>query len=176
MQPIPHNELESLIAAEYPVYWLGRAFHGLPLSEATRDPSGGFSVLYGACKQGGQGTCLPPLRVVTSPDNSFVPGGTVAGETVTIRGVSALVTRDRHTIVLPTGSVIVAIYALDSRLAAAAAQTAVPINAVGSPAAPLAPPAPDTHFAASPLPQQIPSQLAPLPSLRAHAPRARHAG
>ncbi len=27
--------------------------------------------------QGGQGYCVPPLRIVTSPDNSFLPGGSL---------------------------------------------------------------------------------------------------
>src|SRR5580700_7882378 len=73
-QPIPHNSLESLLLAPYPVYWLGGSFHGLAITEASRDPSGAFTVQYGDCLEGGQSTCVPPLKVVTSPDNSFVPG------------------------------------------------------------------------------------------------------
>ena len=39
-QPIPHNALESLLLAPYPVYWLGGSFHGLQITEASHDPSG----------------------------------------------------------------------------------------------------------------------------------------
>ena len=61
---------------------------------------------------------------------------------------------------LATGGVVVGIYALDARLAAAAAQTVVPINDLGSPGAALPAPLPDTGFAESPLPAQMPSPLA----------------
>jgi hypothetical protein len=162
-RPIPHNTLETLLAAPYPVYWLGRSFRGLALSEATHDPSGAFTVQYGACKQGGQGTCLPPLRLVTSPDNSFIPGGAAARKPGTIRGVRAQLTPDGRTIVLATGPVVVGIYALDTALAAAAAATIVPINDVGSPGAPLPAALPDTGFAESPLPAQMPAPLAAPP-------------
>src|SRR5271169_1577263 len=74
-RPIPHNILEGLVAAPFPVYWLGRSFHGMAISEATHDPSASFSVQYGNCLEGGEGGCVPPVRVVTSPDNSFLPGG-----------------------------------------------------------------------------------------------------
>jgi len=160
-QPIPHNTLETLLVAPYPVYWLGRTFHGLALSEATHDPSGAFSVQYGPCTQGGQGTCLPPVRVVTSPDNSFLPGSPALRRTVPVRGVTGLVTRDGHTVVLPTGGVVVGIYALNAALAAAAAQTVVPINDLGSPGGPLPAPLPDTGFAHTPLPSQVPAPLTP---------------
>jgi hypothetical protein len=159
-RPVPHTTLEAMLAAPYPVYWLGRSFRGLALSEATHDPSGAFAIQYGPCKQGGQGTCLPPLRVVTSPDNSFLPGGTATNTVTTIRGVRAQLTPDGHTIVLATGGVVLGIYALESRLAAAAADTAVPINDVGSPGAALPAALPDTGFADSPLPAQLPSPLA----------------
>ena len=68
----PHNTLESLLVAPYPVYWLGRSFQGMAITEATHDPGGAFTVQYGDCVEGGQSTCVPALRVVTSPDNSFV--------------------------------------------------------------------------------------------------------
>ena len=162
-RPIPHNTLETLLVAPYPVYWLGHSFRGLALSEATHDPGGAFTVQYGACRQGGQGTCLPPVRVVTSPDNSFLPGGAAAQRATTIRGVRAQLTPDGRTILLGTGGVVVGIYALDARVAAAAAATLVPINDVGSPGAPLPAALPDTGFAEAPLPAQMPSPLAPPP-------------
>ena len=42
---------------------------------ARTTPAARSRVQYGDCLQGGQGTCVPPLRIVTSPDNSFLPGG-----------------------------------------------------------------------------------------------------
>src|SRR5207248_6453715 len=80
-QPIAHNTLETLLVAPYPVYWLGRSFKDLQITEASHDPGGAFSVQYGNCVEGGQGTCVPPLRVVTSPDNSFLPVGGAAHRT-----------------------------------------------------------------------------------------------
>jgi hypothetical protein len=161
-QPIPHNTLETLLVAPYPIYWLGHSFSGLALTEATKDPSGAFSMQYGTCKQGGQGTCVPPLRLVTSPDNSFLPGGSAARTVVTIRGVRGLLTPDRRTVVIAAGGVVVGIYALDARLAAAAAESVVPINDIGWPGAELPAALPDTGFGELPLPAQMASPLAPL--------------
>jgi len=161
-QPIPHNTLEALLLAHYRVYWLGRSFQGMAITEAARDPSGAFSVQYGDCLQGGQGTCVPPLRVVTSPDNSFVPGASAPHSTRSIRGAPAVVAQRGRAIAIPTGGVVVAIYGLTPRLAAAAAQRAVPINASAEPGAPLPARVPDTGFGATPLPAQIPPPLRPF--------------
>jgi hypothetical protein len=161
-RPIPHNTLESLLVAPYPVYWLGRSFQGMSITEAAHDPGGAFTVGYGDCVTGGQSTCVPPLRVVTSPDNSFLPGGTSPRRDASIRGVAAVIARSGRTIELPTAGVVVGIHAVDARLAAAAAQTAVPINQIGVPGAPLPVALPDTGFAATPLPSQTPSPLRAL--------------
>jgi hypothetical protein len=161
-QPIPHDALEALLLAPYPVYWLGRSFQGMAVTEAARDPSGAFSVQYGDCLEGGQGTCVPPLRMVTSPDNSFVPGASSPHRTASIRGTRAVVAQRGRAIAIPTGGVVVAIYALTPRLAAAAAQGAVPINASAEPRAPLPARLPDTGFGASPLPAQIPPAPRPF--------------
>jgi hypothetical protein len=161
-QPIAHNTLESLLVAPYPVYWLGGSFQGLRITEAAHDPGGAFTVQYGDCRVGGQGTCVPPLRVVTSPDNSFLPGGAVPQRTTNVRGVAAVVARAGQTIEIPTGGVVVGIYALSARLADAAAATVVPINDVGAPAAQLPAREPDTGFAQTPLPSQMPSPLRAL--------------
>ncbi len=158
-QPTPHNILESLIVAPYPVYWLGGSFRGLAITEAARDPGGASSVQYGDCLEGGQGVCVPPVRVVTSPDNSFVPGGSLHLTSTDIRGVTAVVARGGRTIEIPTGGVVVDIYAQDPRVARAAAQTVVPINATGSPQAELPARLPDSGFAEQPLPFQTPAQL-----------------
>jgi hypothetical protein len=161
-EPIPHNLLEGLIAAPFPVYWIGGSFEGMAIGEVTHDPSGAFSVQYGNCLEGGQGTCVPPLRIVTSPDNSFLPGGSAPSRKTRIRGVSALLAQGGRTIILATGGVVVDVYATSARVAAAAARTAVPINALGAPGAPLPRALANTGFDETPLPSQVPAPLRPL--------------
>ncbi|MGA2455269.1 MAG: hypothetical protein ABSG93_17290 [Solirubrobacteraceae bacterium] len=160
--PISHNTLEGMIAAPFPVYWLGGSFHGMAVSEVAHDPSGSYTVEYGNCLEGGQSGCLPPLRIVTSPDNSFLPGDSTPSATKRIRGVDAVLAQGGATIVMPTAGVVVDIYATSARTAAAAALTAVPINAVGAPEAPLPAPLPNTGFGETPLPAQAPAPLRPL--------------
>jgi hypothetical protein len=161
-QPVPHNALETLLVAPYPVYWLGGSFRGLPITEVTHDPSGAFSVQYGNCAEGGQGTCVAPVRVVTSPDNSFLPGESAGAANVALRGTRALVARRGRTILVAAGGVVVGIYALRSDIASAAAQTAVPINAASVPGGQLPPRQPNTGFGELPLPAQMPSPLRAL--------------
>jgi hypothetical protein len=163
-QPIPHNSLESLLIAPYPVYWLGGSFHGLAITEASRDPSGAFTVQYGDCLEGGQSTCVPPLKVVTSPDNSFVPGAgsTTVRASASLRGVGGFLAEHGDAISIPTGGVILDVYAHTPSLARAAAATAVPINYPGAPDTRLAAPLPDTGYGERPLPSQIPNPLRAL--------------
>jgi hypothetical protein len=161
--PIPHNLLEYMVLAPYPVYWLGGSFQGLPVSEANHDPSDAWTVNYGNCLEGGEGACVTPLSIVTSPDNGFLPGGSIPTRTVRIRGVDAHLANGGRTIVMPTGGVVLDIYATNARTAAAAALTAVPINQPGAPGQPLPVPAPNTGFGETPLPGQVPSPLRALP-------------
>ncbi len=161
-RPIPHNILEGLITAPFPVYWLGGSFNGMAVSEATHDPSGSYSVQYGNCLQGGQGTCIPPLRVITSPDNSFLPGGSTPSRTTRIRGINAVLAQGGRTIMLATAGVVVDIYATDAHTAAAAVRTLTPINEVGAPETPLPAALPNTGFGETPLPAQVPAPLHPL--------------
>jgi hypothetical protein len=165
-QPIPHNELESLILAPFPVYWLGGSFDGLQITEASRDPGGAFTVAYGNCLEGGQGTCVTPLTVITSPDNGFVPGEgpRARGATVAIRGLDGYRAQSGDTLAIPTGSVVLDIYAHTPALARAAAAWAVPINRPGSPGEQLVAPAPNTGYGERPLPSQIPNPLRSLGS------------
>ncbi len=158
-QPIPHNILESLLVAPYPVYWVGGSFKGLQITEAARDPGGASSIQYGDCLEGGQGVCVPPLRVVTSPDNSFLPGGSAPRATAEIRGVTAVAALGGRVIEVPTGRVVVDVYARNPQIAGAAAQEMVPISAGSAPYSPLPPPLPDSGFAAHPLPIQLPPPI-----------------
>jgi hypothetical protein len=158
-QPIPHNILEGLLLAPYPVYWLGGSFQGMAITEATRDPSGAFRIQYGDCVEGGQSTCVPALRVVSSPDNSFLPVDSAPHRTARVRGAAAEVAQGGQTIEISTAGVVVSIYAQDPHLAGAAAQTIVPINGIGAPEAPLPRRLADTGFAQMPLPAQTPTSL-----------------
>jgi hypothetical protein len=161
-KPIPHNQLEGMILAPYPVYWLGGAFQKLQITEVTHDPSGAFSISYGDCLHGGQGTCTPPLRIVTSPDNSFLPGGTTPSRMLSVRGIAARVAQFGQTILIATGGVVIDIYGKDFKLARAAAQEMVPINASGSPLEGLPRALPDTGYGSTPLPSQLPAPVRPL--------------
>jgi hypothetical protein len=160
-QPIPHNSLETFELASYPVYWLGASFHGLAITETNNDPSGSFTIQYGNCLEGGQSTCVPPLKVITSPDNSFVPGETTSAS-ITLRGVRAFVAGGGTTVAIATGPVVVDIYAHTRALAHAAAEAVVPINYPGAPGARLAAPLPNTGYGARALPIQVPLPLQPL--------------
>jgi hypothetical protein len=158
-KPIPHNILESMIVSPFPVYWAGASFQKLAITDAAHDPGGAFSVQYGNCLQGGQGVCVSPLKIVTSPDNSFIPGGPGAGRTTRVRGAPALIARGGRTIVIATGAVVVDIYATTPVLAASAAREIVPINTPAAPQAQLPARLPDSGFAARPLPSQTPPRL-----------------
>ena len=161
-RPIAHSLLEGAIVASHPVYWLGASFRGLAITDVVRDPGGAFTVQYGDCVQGGQATCVPPLRVVSSPDNSFVPGGSGPRASARLRAVDAVIARGGRTIEIPTGEVVVDVFAQDPALALAAARTLVPINRVGAPEAALTAPGRDSGFANTPLPSQVPSPLRQL--------------
>ncbi|HEY2217485.1 MAG TPA: hypothetical protein VGH21_08310 [Solirubrobacteraceae bacterium] len=151
-----------MLVAPYPVYWLGGTFRHLHITNADHDPSGAFTVQYGDCVVGGQSTCVTPVRVVTSPDNSFLPGSASPHTSAAVRGVHALLAERKRTIVLATGPVVVDIYADSAQLAHAAAQTLVPINDIGEPGAPLPSPLPQSSFSSTPLPSQMPSPLRAL--------------
>jgi hypothetical protein len=161
-RPLDHSALEPLVVSPFPVYWVGGTFHRLHISEASNDPSGAYSLQYGNCLEGGQGTCVSPLRIITSADNSFLPVGGAARRSETVRGVPALLARGGRTIVIAAGPVVVDIIARDASLARAAAATIVPINEPGAPGAALPAPSPDTGYAETPLPRQEPVPLRPL--------------
>jgi hypothetical protein len=179
-EPIARGALEPMVLQHgYPVYWLGGRFDRLAITETAHDPGGAYTLRYGDCIKGGQYTCVTPLSIVTSPDNSFVPGAAPGRATVALRGVQGVLTQRGATIVIPTGEVVVSIYARTRALALAAAQTMVPINRLGVPGQALAPRRPDTGFASEPLPSQephtvrIPGVRQPATPPRAGAARAR---
>ena len=120
-QPVEPSFLEPLVMQdEFPVYWLGGAFHRLPIISVARDPSGAYEIQYGDCTQGGEDVCVTPLQIVTSPDNSFRPGGSTPQRHISLRGVPSTVAQGGKAIVVPTGGVVVDIYANSPTLARAA--------------------------------------------------------
>jgi hypothetical protein len=156
-QPLPASSLEQLVMVRRnPVYWLGGSFQGLQISEVSADPGGAFTIQYGNCTEGGQNTCVYPLALVTSPDNSFRPAGEGRRQAISLRSLSASATPDGRTIEVATGGVVVNVYAQSAKLAGAAAATMVPINRIGTPGAPLPAALPDTGFSAKALPSQKP--------------------
>ncbi|HEX5225172.1 MAG TPA: hypothetical protein VFW29_08585 [Solirubrobacteraceae bacterium] len=159
---VSHSALEGMLVNAFPVYWVGGTFHGLSISETFHDTSGAYSLQYGACVEGSQVACVAPLRIVTSADNSFLPLGSTATSTGAIRGVQVWLARGGRTIVMPTGGVVVSIYARDRSLARAAALTAVPLNQPAAPGAPLPARLPDTGYGEHPLPTQEPTPLRPV--------------
>jgi hypothetical protein len=154
-QPIAPQALESVIVkSRFPVYWLGFKFQRMRITAVTIDPGGAVTIRYGDCLVGGQYTCVTPLSVVSSPDNSFLPGA--AGRTVSVRRASAVSSQGGRTLAMATGSVVVSIHARDPALASAAARTMAPLNKVGLPLEPLPRAVPDTGFDRVPIPSEIP--------------------
>ncbi len=157
-QPVAPSVLESLVTQEqFPVYWLGGVFQGLGITRVARDPTGAYEIQYGNCTVGGENACVTPLEIVTSPDNSFLPGGSAPQRPVPVRGVRGLATRGGKTLVVATGGVVVDVYAERPALARVAAAAMVTIGTPEAPGAPLPRPQPDTGFAETPLPSQQPT-------------------
>jgi hypothetical protein len=156
-QPIGAAPLESvMVKSHFPVYWLGLSFKGMQITSVSIDPGEAVTVHYGDCVLGGQYTCVTAVTIVSSPDNSFVPGATPATRTVSLRSATASVSRGGATLAIPTGPVVVSVYARNRALARQAATTITPFNEVGLPQAPLPAALPDTGFERVPLPGQAP--------------------
>jgi hypothetical protein len=157
-EPTPPSALEPLVTQEaFPVYWLGGTFQGLPITDVGRDPGGAYEIQYGNCLVGGESVCVTPLQIVTSPDNSFLPGSGAAQSAVLIRGVRGRSALGGRALTLPTGGVVVDLYANKPALARAAAEAMVTVNSLSLPGAPLAPPQPNTGYGERPLPSQQPA-------------------
>lgn len=156
-EPIGPKPLETvMVQSHFPVYWAGLKFAGLPISGVSIDPSEAVSIRYGDCAIGGQYTCVTPLSIVTSPDNSFVPGGSAATQAPPVRGARVSSARGGDTLALATGVVVVSVYADRPSLAREALRMMAPVNAVGGPLEPLPAALPDTGFDRAPLPSQVP--------------------
>lgn len=156
-QPIGPAPLESVIVqSRFPVYWVGLRFSSMQVTSVSTDPSGAVTIQYGDCLLGGQYTCVTPLEIVTSPDNSFLPGGSAASRLLALRGVQAFSRQHGSAISVRTGAVVVSVYARGAALARAAAQTMTPLNQAAPPGAALPKPLPDTGIDRMPLSVQLP--------------------
>lgn len=156
-QPIGAASLETvMVKSRFPVYWLGLEFQGMKITSVSIDPGEAVTIRYGDCLIGGQYTCVTPVSVVSSPDNSFVPGATAVTPALSLRGVTAKLAQGGATLAIPTGPVVVSVYAHDPALAHSAASTMVPLNEVGLPQESLPAALPDTGFDRVPLPGQVP--------------------
>jgi hypothetical protein len=163
MSPAP---LETVIVkSRFPVYWLGLRFHGMQITNVILDPGGAVTIRYGDCVLGGQYTCVPPIAVVSSPDNSFVPGDGAKNGSVPVRGVTASTAKGGATLAIRTGGVVVSVYARDAALARAGAATMTPVNDVGLAGAPLPATIADTGFDRMPLASEVPAGVS-IPRLR----------
>jgi hypothetical protein len=155
--PIGASPFESVIVnSRFPVYWLGLRFDGLQASNVREDPGGAVTIDYGNCLIGGQYTCVTPLQIVTSPDNSFVPGAGAGARPLRVRGLAATAVHGEATLAIRTGPVVVSVYARSASLARDAARTMGPLNEPGVPEAPLPPAIADTGFDRLPLRSQVP--------------------
>ncbi len=157
-QPIGPQPLESvLVKSRFPVYWLGVSFHGMQITSVAIDPSEAVTIRYGDCVLGGQYTCVTPVSIVTSPDNSFVPGSAAVRPMVSLRGVSASSAQGGATLAIPTGNVVVSVFGRHAALAREAAETMAPLNTTGLPLAWLPAALPNSGFDRVPLSIQVPA-------------------
>jgi hypothetical protein len=157
-QPIGPAPLESvLVKSRFPVYWLGLEYRDMRIASVVIDPGGAVTIRYGDCIVGGQYTCVTPISIVSSPDNSFVPGRTAVTRSLALRGTTASLAQRGATLAIPTGGVVVSVHARDPSLARAAAATMVPVNKLGLRGAPLPAAAPDTGLERLPLASEVPA-------------------
>jgi hypothetical protein len=166
-RPIGPSPLESVIvSSRFPVYWLGRRFDGLRITSVLTDPGGAVTLRYGDCLVGGQFTCVAPISLITSPDDSFLPGAQEVGRPALVRGARALSTQSGRSLEIRTGGVIVTVRTNSPVRAYRAALAMTPVNKVGLPFQPLPPAVPDAGFDRLPLPSQLPPG-SPIPRLPA---------
>jgi hypothetical protein len=157
-QPIGPQPLESvLVKSRFPVYWLGLSFHGMQITSVAIDPSEAVTIRYGDCVLGGQYTCVTPVSIVTSPDNSFIPGAHAARREGSLRGVSTSSAQGGSTLAIPTGNVVVSVFGQHPVLTREAAETIAPLNTTGLPLTPLPAALPDSGFGRAPLSIQVPA-------------------
>jgi hypothetical protein len=111
---------------EFPVYWAGEEFRGLPLSRVMIAGDGAdVYLMYGSCEPRSDAGCAPPLAIETRRSCMV----SVAATPTVVRGTSAF---DTPHLVIHTGGVAVTIYA-DEPLESDAAEAIVAANAARFP-------------------------------------------
>lgn len=156
-QPVGPAPLETvMVKSRFPVYWLGLKFQDMQITSVTIDPGGAVTIRYGDCVLGGQYTCVTPVAIVSSPDNSFLPGSNTRTQTLALRGATASSSQNGATLAIPTSGVVVSVHARNASLARRAAMMMVTLNDVGLPQEPLPAAVPDTGFNRIPLPSEVP--------------------
>ncbi|HTR89434.1 MAG TPA: hypothetical protein VMG62_04915 [Solirubrobacteraceae bacterium] len=147
--PISARELaEAQTFPYFRVYWAGPRFAGSPLVAADGrngyNGSLGDSVYYGDCSQAGGltggGACTLPLQVTTVIYRLHGNRALGRQHNILIRGVPTVVYDEGHSLELYTGHTSIDIFSDTYPHAIAAAQRLRPLNAPGSPTAPLPPP------------------------------------
>jgi hypothetical protein len=148
-QPILAGELaEAQTFPYYRTYWVGPRFDGQSLSAAdglrSYIDSVGDSVYYGDCVQGkgilGGGSCQLPLQVTTVIYGLHSNKALGTQRNILVRGVPATVYDEGRAIEIYTGRVAIDVFSDTFAHALKASDELYPINAPGSPSAPLPPP------------------------------------
>jgi hypothetical protein len=131
---VPHGEdieggLAKARAARFPIYYAGRSFAGLPLTDVELDLPGRALIAYGTCRIAlpADGGCSVPVQIQHFPFNAGNWGGAVANcyRNPSLLGVPTV----RHDgLVLFTAGRIVKIYA---RSAAEDRRVALALRRVG---------------------------------------------
>jgi hypothetical protein len=123
----------------YELYYLGRSFAGLPLTDA-----GAGEFIYGDCDPGDDEGCAPPIEIQNYSAcernlSSYTGQGSGPEKRLRVRGVPAAVFEDGGRIEVYTGRTTVVIFSDEATLRAAEALR--PIRGKG-PTVKLPPPAP----------------------------------
>lgn len=167
-KPVSNAELQGLLEAPRPVYWLGSSFRGMQLMALSADPGGAYTLQYGNCFVGGQEACLTPLEVITSPESTFLAGNGLRGaKRTTIRDAKSLVAQNGQVVEVATGPVVVEVRSRKRSIGLAAAHAMVPINAPGEPGQTLPAAAPNSEYLENPLASQEPHPVLVLPPIPA---------
>jgi len=133
---------------EFPFYWLGLEFQGLPLSGITRvytEPAEDqILLMYGTCEPKPEAGCGPPLQMRVEPcRHNQRPPDAAADGVFQVRGTPAQRVSDH--LLLWTGRAFVRISAYTEEMMLAAAEALVAANGQGpaTPDEPLPPPSSD---------------------------------
>lgn len=138
---------EATSFAEFPVFWAGEEYLGVPLEAIIRanyvsavrpeftSVEDSVSFLYGSCAppKSGDGGCPNPYQIIVQPACVLPPGfaeRSLIDVETTVRGAPAEIFQDGH-LILWTQDVAITIYAPDRAETLAIADKIVPLNSSG---------------------------------------------